>query len=68
MVNQDKLRSYYYTPKYKFGFYIPMNYDQAIKLDERNNNHKWRDCTRLELTQLNEYEIITDFGKDRNNQ
>ena len=28
-----------------------MNYDQAIKLDERNNNHKWRDCTHLEITQ-----------------
>ena len=64
MVNQAKLRSYYYTPKYKFGFCIPMNYEQALKLDERNNNHKWRDCTQLEVTQLNEYETFTDLGKD----
>ena len=31
MVNQAKLRSYHYTPKYKFGLCIPMNYDQTIK-------------------------------------
>ena len=49
MVSQAKLRSYHYTPKYKFGFCIPMNYDQAIKMDERNNNHKWRHCIYLEL-------------------
>ena len=41
-----------------------MNYEQALKLDERNNNHKWRDCTQLEVTQLNEYETFTDLGKD----
>ena len=64
MVNQAKLRSYHYTHKYKFGRCIPMNYDQAIKLDERNNNHKWRDCNYLELTQLNEYETFTDKGRD----
>ena len=40
MVDQAKLRSYHYTPKYKFVFCIPMNYDQAIEMDERNNNHK----------------------------
>ena len=62
--NQIKLRSYHYTPKYKFGFCIPMNYDQALKMDERNNNHKWRDCTRLELTQLDEYKTFTDRSKD----
>ena len=33
-------------------------------MDERNNNHKWRDCTHLEITQLNKYEIFTDKGKD----
>ena len=33
-------------------------------MDERNNNHKWRDCTHLELEQLNKYETFTDKGKD----
>ena len=63
MANQAKLRSYHYTPKYKLCFCIPMNYEQALKLDERNNNQKWRDYTHLEVTQLNEYEIFTDPGK-----
>ena len=40
MVNQAKLRSYHYTHTYKFGFCTPMNYDQAIKINERNDNHK----------------------------
>ena len=64
MVNQAKQRSYHYTPKYKFGLCIPMNYEQALKLNERNNNYNWRDCTRLEATQLTEYEIFTDLKKD----
>ena len=41
-----------------------MNYDQAIAMDERNNNHKWRDCTHLELEQLNKYDTFTDKWKD----
>ena len=64
MANQAKLRSYNHTPKYKCGFCIPMTYHQAIKLDKRNNNPKWRYCTQLEVTQLNKYEIFTDLGKD----
>ena len=64
MVDQAKLRSYHYTPKYKFGFCIPMNYDQAITLDERSNNHEWRDYTHLELKQLNKYGTFTDKGKE----
>ena len=55
MANQAKLRYYNHTPKYRFGFCIPMTYHQAIKLDKRNNNNKWGDCTQLEVTQLNEY-------------
>ena len=33
-------------------------------MDERNNNHKWRDCTHLEHEKLNKYETFTDKGKD----
>ena len=40
-----------------------MNYEQALKMNERNNNKKWRDYTHPEVTQLNKYEIFTDPGK-----
>ena len=38
LVNQAKLRSYRNTPKYKLGFRIPMNYEQAMELDDKNRN------------------------------
>ena len=31
------------------------NYSHAIKLYERNGNTKWQDCTKLDMTQLDEY-------------
>ena len=40
-----------------------MNDEQALKMDERNSNFKWRDCNHLGLTQLNDYEIFIDKGK-----
>ena len=64
MVNQAKLRSYNHAPKYKFGFLIPKDYEQAVKLDAKNRNSRWTDCTQLELDQLHEYKTFTDKGKD----
>ena len=41
MVRQAKLRSYKTSPKYMFGFQIPRNYAEALKLDEQNGNTRW---------------------------
>ena len=62
MVNQAKLRSYNSSPKYMFGYEIPKNYQHALELDARNGNTKWRDCTALEMQQLNEYKTFKDLG------
>ena len=35
MVRQEKLKSYKYSTRYMFGFEIPRNYDEALRLDER---------------------------------
>ena len=55
MVRQAKLRSYKTSPRYMFGFEVPKNYEEALRLDKKNGNTKWQDCTKLELDQLNEY-------------
>ena len=64
MVRQAKLRSYKTSPKDMFGFQIPRNYAEALKLDEHNGNTRWQDCTKLELHQLQEYKFFRDQGKD----
>ena len=48
-VNQAKLRSYRSAPKYMFGYRIPRDYEEALKLDKMNGNTKWQDCTALEM-------------------
>ena len=63
MINQAKLRSYRHAPKYMFGFEIPRNYNHALELDKRNGNTRWQDCTKLELSQLNDYSIFEDRRK-----
>ena len=49
MVRQAKLRSYKTSPKYMFGFHIPRNYAETLKLDDQNGKTRWQDCTKLEL-------------------
>ena len=48
LVNQAKLQSYQSAPKYMFGYHIPRDYKEAIKLDKGNGKTKWQDCTCLE--------------------
>ena len=64
MANQAKLRSYRITPKYKFGFVVPRDYKHAMQLDKENGNTKFKDCTMLELNQIDEYKTFIDLGKD----
>jgi hypothetical protein len=64
MANQAKLRSFRMPPKFRYGFEIPRDYAHGIRLDERNGNIKWGDCTVLEFEQLAEYDTFTDLGVD----
>ena len=64
MINQAKLRSYRHAPKYMFGFEIPRNYAHALELDKRNKNNRWKECTQLELSQLSDYVVFEDLGKN----
>ena len=48
---------------YQFGFLSPKDYKQALQLDEQNGNSKWYDATKLEMDQINEYQVFQDHGK-----
>jgi hypothetical protein len=60
MVNQAKLRSFNTSPKYKNGFEVPQNYDQAMKLDAKNGNTKGQEEISIELVQINEYKTFIE--------
>jgi hypothetical protein len=60
LIKQTKMKSYRQSPKYKFGYRIPKDYEEALKLDELNQNAKWKDATITEMSQLKEYECFID--------
>ena len=62
MVNQAKLRSFRTAPKYMYGYEIPKDYNDALRLDKLHNNSKWQDATALEMAQLHEYKTFLDMG------
>ena len=47
-----------------FGHVVPRNHDQAMELDRRNGNTKWRDAEKLELKQIDEYQTFFDLGNN----
>ena len=63
MINQAKLSSFCRAPLYQFGYKVPRSPQEAIRLDEENNNTRWQDAMALEMEQLQEYKIFTDLGK-----
>ena len=62
MANQAKLRSFRRSPKYKYGYEVPKDYDHAVMLDCAAGNTYWQDAMELEMLQLHEYETFKDLG------
>jgi hypothetical protein len=62
-VKQAKLHSFRTKPMYMFGFQVPRNHEQAMELDRKNGNTRWRDAENIELGQLDEYSTFDDKGK-----
>ena len=46
-----------------YGYEVPRDYDHAIQLNKHNGNTKWQDCTKLELSQINEYDTFKVLGE-----
>jgi hypothetical protein len=62
LVKQAKLRLYQHSPKYKFGYCIPKDYDEALRFDKLNCNEKWKEPTAIEMAKLIEYEYFIQAG------
>ena len=65
LANQEKLRSYRTSKKYKFGYEIPRSYQQAMDLDKINGNTKWKDAADTEMKVMSDYNVFTDLGHKR---
>ena len=62
LINQAKLRSYRHTTKYMYGYRIPRDYAEAVVFDLENGNTLWQDATKLEMVQMDDYEVFKDMG------
>jgi hypothetical protein len=62
MVNQSRIKATRKTPRYKFCYHIPRNYDEAMQNDLKNGNTLWQEATDLEMSQLAEYDTFRDLG------
>jgi hypothetical protein len=60
MVNQAKLRLYNNAKRYKYGFQVPKNFEDAVQIDRSNGNTKWQDAVKLELDSVNSYNVFID--------
>jgi hypothetical protein len=63
MLRQSKLESERHGPRYKFGVLLPNSRKHAFKIDEDNQNTKWRDSIQTEMDQIDEYETFRDTGR-----
>jgi hypothetical protein len=61
MVNQSHIKATRNAPRYKFGYCIPHNYNEAMQFDLKNGNTLWREATDLEMLQLAEYDTFRDL-------
>ena len=61
--NQAKLHSFRTKPVYQYGFLVPRNHAQAMDIDEKNGNTKWRDAELEEIKCVDNFEVFVDKGK-----
>ena len=52
VVKKTKLKSFNSTPVYIYGYNVPRNHQEAMKLDRNNGNNKWAKSEKLETSQL----------------
>ena len=59
---QAQLHSYRTTPIYMYGYLVPRNHQQAVQLDEKNGNTKWKEAEKIELNSVLGYGTFNDYG------
>ena len=63
LVNQAIFKSERRAPIFQFGVQVPRNHKEAVWLDQKNGNSKWKEAEKKELLQLDEYNTFKDMGK-----
>lgn len=48
----SKVKSRYWRTTHKFGIELPKTVEEALKIDERNGNHLWRDAIEKEMARV----------------
>ena len=62
MLNQASLQSNRVRLIYKYGFQVPRNHTEAVRIDDQNGNMQFQDAERTEIQQLLEYHTFKDEG------
>ena len=62
-MKQAKLKLFWISPRYKYGFEVPKNFKDPKKLDKKNGNTKIMGSNKLEYKQLDNYDVFIDKGK-----
>ena len=65
MINQSRQRNHRSGPKYMFGFQVPRDHAEAMLIDKRNGNTKWRDSDDKELVCMKDFGVFQDLGPAR---
>lgn len=66
IVKQAKLQNYRNSKKYKFGYEVALDEEDAARLDRLNGNTLWGDSIELEIGALDDYDTFHDKGhKDK---
>ena len=62
-VKQSKLWQYHRSPIYKFGFEVPKNHTDTLRIDALNKSTRLHDTEQLELEQIDEYDTFIEKDK-----
>jgi hypothetical protein len=49
-------------PKFQFGIQVPRNVKEALALDDKNGNTRWKDAMQEEIQSLHAYSTFKDMG------
>ena len=57
-----KRHSYKNAPIWQYGYQVPHDHAEAVRIDEANGNTKWQDSEKLEKDQMMELNTFVDKG------
>ena len=61
-INKTNIRQVRRSATYQFDSLISRDYKHALELDKLNGNSRCYDATKMEMDQINEYQVFKDHG------